>query len=108
MSCERQEFVTDAAQSRLHGFATTFRRSKTGRSVIRTVGFNVAATAAAGLGGVILARTFGPTLRGEYAAITAWFAVVQMVGDVGQRPRCAITSPATPVTRPTTSPRLVR
>lgn len=31
-----------------------------------------------------MARTFGPTVRGEYAAITAWFALVQMVGSMGQ------------------------
>ena len=55
-----------------------------GRSVVRTAGFNFAATALAGLAGVILARKLGPTVRGEYAAITAWFAVMQMIGAMGQ------------------------
>ena len=55
-----------------------------GRSVARTAGFNVAATAAAGIAGIILARKLGPTVRGEYAAITAWFAILQMVGAMGQ------------------------
>ena len=41
-------------------------------------------TAAAGLGGIILARTLGPTVRGEYAAITAWFSVALMIGGMGQ------------------------
>jgi O-antigen/teichoic acid export membrane protein len=55
-----------------------------GRSIARTAGFNVASTVAAGLGGVILARALGPTIRGEYAAVTAWFGIAQMVGAMGQ------------------------
>jgi O-antigen/teichoic acid export membrane protein len=70
--------------TRLQGLTTTFRRSGTGRSVARTAGFNVTAAAAGGVGGIILARTFGPTVRGEYAAITSWFALAQMVGAMGQ------------------------
>ena len=30
---------------------------------------------AAGLGGIVIARALGPTIRGEYAAVTAWFGV---------------------------------
>ena len=37
-----------------------------------------------GLGGIILARALGPTVRGEYAAITAWFGVALMIGGMGQ------------------------
>ena len=48
------------------------------------MGRAVASTAAAGLGGIILARTFGPTVRGEYAAITAWFGIAQVIGAMGQ------------------------
>jgi O-antigen/teichoic acid export membrane protein len=55
-----------------------------GRTVVRTAGFNMAATIAAGLGGVLLARAFGPTVRGEYAAISAWFGIGLMVGGMGQ------------------------
>ncbi len=44
----------------------------------------MAATVAAGLGGVLLARTVGPTVRGEYAAITAWFGIALIVGGMGQ------------------------
>jgi O-antigen/teichoic acid export membrane protein len=44
----------------------------------------MASTVAAGLGGVLLARTVGPTVRGEYAAITAWFGIALMVGGMGQ------------------------
>ncbi|MHB1593660.1 MAG: FkbM family methyltransferase [Streptosporangiaceae bacterium] len=44
----------------------------------------MASTVAAGLGGILLARTVGPSVRGEYAAITAWFGVALMVGGMGQ------------------------
>lgn len=44
----------------------------------------MASTVAAGLGGVLLARTVGPTVRGEYAAIMAWFGIVLIVGGMGQ------------------------
>ncbi len=73
-----------AAPSRVQGLATTLRRPGTGRTIARTAGFNIASTVAAGLGGVILARAMGPTVRGEYAAITAWFGVALMVGGMGQ------------------------
>jgi O-antigen/teichoic acid export membrane protein len=54
-----------------------------GGTIARTAGFNVASAASAALGGVLLARTVGPAVRGEYAAVTSWFGVVQLVGDVG-------------------------
>lgn len=38
---------------------------------------------AAGLGSVIVARALGPTGRGEYAAIIAWFGVSCIVGQMG-------------------------
>lgn len=72
------------ASSRLHGLATTFRRPGILRSIVRTAGFNVTSTLAAGLGGVIVARAFGPTVRGEYAAISAWFGIALIIGGMGQ------------------------
>jgi O-antigen/teichoic acid export membrane protein len=54
------------------------------RSVARTAGFNVLSTVAAGLGGIIIARAVGPTVRGEYAAVTAWFGVGLIIGGLGQ------------------------
>ena len=72
------------APGRLQGLATTLRRPGVGPRVARTAGFNLASVLAAGLGGVILARAVGPTVRGEYAAITAWFGVALTVGDMGQ------------------------
>jgi O-antigen/teichoic acid export membrane protein len=44
----------------------------------------MAAAVAAGLGGIIFARAMGPTVRGEYAAVTAWFGVSLLVGGMGQ------------------------
>lgn len=79
-----------AAPGRLQGLATSLRREGVGRSVARTAGFNLASVLAAGLGGVILARVFGPTVRGEYAAITAWFGVALIVGDMGQPGRVVL------------------
>lgn len=72
------------APGRLQSVAITLRWPGAGRIVARTAGFNVASTIAAGLGGVLLARTVGPTVRGEYAAITAWFSIALMVGAMGQ------------------------
>lgn len=76
--------MSHAARTRLHGFTTTLRRPGFAHTVARTAGFNIASTAAAGLGGIILAHALGPTIRGEYAAITAWFGVALMVGGMGQ------------------------
>ena len=73
-----------AAPGRLQVLATTVRWPGIGRSIARTAAFNAASTAAAGLGGIILARAVGPTVRGEYAAITAWFGVALMIGGMGQ------------------------
>lgn len=73
-----------AARSRWQGLATTLRWPGPGRTVASTAGFNVALIGALGLGGVILARAVGPTVRGEYAAITAWFDVALVIGQCGQ------------------------
>ncbi len=73
-----------AAPGRLQGLAISLRWPSAGRIVARTAGFNIASTVAAGLGGVLLARTVGPTVRGEYAAIMAWFGIALIVGGMGQ------------------------
>jgi O-antigen/teichoic acid export membrane protein len=44
----------------------------------------VALLGALGLGGIVLARAVGPTVRGEYAAITAWLDVALIIGQFGQ------------------------
>jgi O-antigen/teichoic acid export membrane protein len=72
------------ASGRVQFLVTTVRRPGTARSIARTAGFNVASTAAAGLGGILLARAVGPAVRGEYAAITSWFGIALMIGGMGQ------------------------
>jgi O-antigen/teichoic acid export membrane protein len=57
---------------------------RAGRQVTQTAGFNAAAAVAAGLGGVIVARVVGPAVRGEYAAVSAWFGIALIVGSMGQ------------------------
>ena len=73
-----------AAPSRGQVLSTALRWPGIGRSIARTAAFNITSTVVAGLGGIILARAVGPTIRGEYAAITAWFGVALMVGGMGQ------------------------
>jgi O-antigen/teichoic acid export membrane protein len=76
--------TADAGGRRLHEVVSALRRRGTGRLMARTAGYNIVSTAAAGLGGIIVARVLGPEMRGEYAAVTAWFGVALMVGDMGQ------------------------
>jgi O-antigen/teichoic acid export membrane protein len=59
-------------------------RRHVGGAIARTACFNTAAAAAAALSGVIIARTVGPTVRGEYAAVMAWFGVLLLLGEMGQ------------------------
>jgi O-antigen/teichoic acid export membrane protein len=73
-----------AAEKHLRNVAATIRRRGTGRQVARTAGYNVASAAAAGVGGIIVARALGPEMRGEYAAVTAWFGIALMIGGMGQ------------------------
>jgi len=60
------------------------RRPGFARSVARTAGFNIVATGASGLAMIIVARAVGPAVRGEFAAVTSWFAVIWAVGGMGQ------------------------
>lgn len=62
----------------------TLRRPGFGQAVARTAGFNFASSIVAGLGGIVVARALGPTVRGEYAAIIAWLGIAQMFGGMGQ------------------------
>jgi O-antigen/teichoic acid export membrane protein len=71
-------------RGQLRRLSQALRKPGFARTVMRTAGYNTAGTVAAGLGGVIIARALGPTVRGEYAAITAWFAIALMVGGMGQ------------------------
>jgi O-antigen/teichoic acid export membrane protein len=74
----------DAEPSRLQLLGPNLRSPGTGWTIATTAGFNVALIGSLGLGGLILARTIGPTARGEYAAITAWLDVALIIGQCGQ------------------------
>jgi O-antigen/teichoic acid export membrane protein len=68
---------------RMKGGLNLLRRSVTGRLMARTAGLNMATTMTIGLGGIVVARALGPAMRGEYAAITAWFGIACIVGQMG-------------------------
>jgi O-antigen/teichoic acid export membrane protein len=78
------QVTTDAAGRHLRELTSALRRRGVGRLMARTAGYNVGSAAAAGLGGIIVARALGPEMRGEYAAVTAWFGVALMIGGMGQ------------------------
>jgi O-antigen/teichoic acid export membrane protein len=54
-----------------------------GRGVLQTASANAAMTVLAGLAGVVLARSLGATVRGQYGAITAWYGLCLIVGELG-------------------------
>jgi O-antigen/teichoic acid export membrane protein len=72
-----------ASPGRLKGLAERLHWSGTGKLIARTAAFNMLIAIASGLGSVIVARALGPTGRGEYAAIIAWFGISCMVGQMG-------------------------
>jgi O-antigen/teichoic acid export membrane protein len=81
---QQRQVTAHAAPSRLRRLGETIHWRSVGHAIARTAGFNAATVAAAGIGGIIIARTVGPSVRGEYAAITAWFGVVLIFGQMGQ------------------------
>jgi len=54
------------------------------RSVAATAVSNVIVAAMGAVAGIVIARALGPTVRGEYAAIVAWFGAVLTLGEFGQ------------------------
>ena len=78
------QVTAGAAGRHLRELASTLRRRSVGQLMARTASYNVASAVAAGLGGIIVARALGPEMRGEYAAVTAWFGVALMIGGMGQ------------------------
>jgi O-antigen/teichoic acid export membrane protein len=53
------------------------------RSVGRTAGFNLAGTGISAITGVMLARWLGPSGRGDYAAVTAFFGLALVFFELG-------------------------
>ena len=54
-----------------------------GRAVAHTAANNIVMTVASATAGVILARSLGPSERGEYAAVVVWFAFTLIIGELG-------------------------
>lgn len=54
-----------------------------GRPVVQTAGFNIVVTVTGALSGIIIARSAGVTVRGEYSAVTAWFGIAGLLGELG-------------------------
>jgi O-antigen/teichoic acid export membrane protein len=73
-----------AQPTQLQVARAALRGRQVGAVIARTATFNVATAVTAALGGVILARALGPTARGEYAAVIAWFGIFLMIGEMGQ------------------------
>lgn len=55
-----------------------------GRPVVMTAASNIAMTAAGAFGGIIIARSTGSTVRGEYSAVTSWLGIAIILGEFGQ------------------------
>ncbi len=64
--------------------AAALRRPGHVRAVAQTGLFNVLATVFGAGAGLLVARFLGAGLRGEYAAVTAWFGLALVVGELGQ------------------------
>jgi O-antigen/teichoic acid export membrane protein len=70
--------------SRLAVLRARLSRPGIGRSVAQTAGVNIVVTVAGALSGVLFARATGPTMRGEYTAVTSWLGIAGMLGEIGQ------------------------
>jgi O-antigen/teichoic acid export membrane protein len=76
--------ASHSTQGALFGLSMSSTQKRFAQLVARTAGFNVLLAVAGGLGGIVIARAVGPSVRGEYAAVTAWFGIALMVGGMGQ------------------------
>lgn len=65
-------------------FGWTMVSGGTRRNVLVASAFNIATTVSGGIAGIAIARSVGAGVRGEYAAIMAWFALVLVIGGFGQ------------------------
>ena len=74
-----------AVPGRLNALAASIRHPRSaGQLVLRTAGFNMVSLLTGAIAGIILTRVGGPTVRGEYAGVMAWFGISLAIGDLGQ------------------------
>lgn len=64
--------------------ATSSTQRKLISAVATTAVVNVASTVLSAAAGILIARTLGPSGRGHYAAVTSWFGLALVIGEVGQ------------------------
>jgi O-antigen/teichoic acid export membrane protein len=64
--------------------AVSTRVQRFSRGIASTATANLIALVASGSTGILITRSLGPLERGHYAAITAWFGVILVVGELGQ------------------------
>lgn len=57
--------------------------SPTRRAVVFVAGLNVANVGVSAVTGLLIARLLGPAVRGEYAAVTSWYGLGLLVGELG-------------------------
>lgn len=76
--------TTSSLSSHIQDVRAALRVRPVGAVVARTAIFNGANAASAALSGVVIARMVGPTVRGEYAAVSSWFGILLALGEVGQ------------------------
>jgi O-antigen/teichoic acid export membrane protein len=75
---------TDAATGQLADVPAPRRQYGSRALIARTAAFNSTAAGVAALSGIILARSVGATVRGEYAAVTTWYGAALIIGGLGQ------------------------
>lgn len=54
------------------------------RLLLATAMVNVGSTVLVALSGIVLARALGPADRGDFAAVSSWFGLVLIIGELGQ------------------------
>jgi O-antigen/teichoic acid export membrane protein len=60
-------------------------KSHLSRTITKASIASVAANAASAFGGLLAARYLGPAVRGQYAAVMAWFGGALVLGEIGQQ-----------------------
>lgn len=74
----------EATRARVWLLFARLRARGQARLLMATAMVNIGSTVIAALSGIVLARALGPSDRGDFAAVSAWFGLVLIVGELGQ------------------------